>query len=235
MKIIIAPSKTMKYTDYGFKQTDLLFNNETLYLQSLLKNYNDEQLCELMKISYKQALKVYDYYHTLQNTYPALSLYQGTVFKQLEMDKYKDHLDYLDDTLRIMSAYYGVLKYNTGISPYRLDMTMKPHQINLYEYWFTPIYQYFENEDFIISLASQEFTSMIKHPSLYFIDFIEIKNNKIKRNAMIIKKARGMMLNQMILKEIKTLNELMQLNIDGFQYCSQYSQNQVLAFVREVD
>ena len=96
-------------------------------------------------------------------------------------------------------------------------------------------YQYFENEDFIISLASQEFTSMIKHPSLYFIDFIEIKNNKIKRNAMIIKKARGMMLNQMILKEIKTLNELMQLNIDGFQYCSQYSQNQVLAFVREVD
>ena len=32
-----------------------------------------------------------------------------------------------------MSAYYGVLKYNTNITPYRLDMTMKL-DIDLYKY-----------------------------------------------------------------------------------------------------
>ena len=99
-----------------------------------------------------------------------------------------------------------------------LDMTMKPNHINLYEYWYTPIYQHFENEDFIISLASKEFTDMLHHPHVYFIDFIEIEDQKLKRNAMIIKKARGQMLNQMILKEITTLDELKQLQIDGFIY-----------------
>lgn len=233
MKIIIAPSKTMKYKDYGFIQTPLIFPQETQYLLNLLQEYNDEELCTLMKISYKQALKVYDYYHQPQVLYPALSLYQGTVFKQLELQQYHQHIDYLEQHFNIMSAYYGVLQYNTGISPYRLDMTMKPHQKNLYEYWYTPIYQYFENEDFIISLASQEFTTMIHHPHIYFIDFIEIVENKQKRNAMIIKKARGQMLNQMILKEIKTLEELKELNIDGFIYQQQYSHEQTLAFVKE--
>ncbi|MEG0685523.1 MAG: peroxide stress protein YaaA, partial [Coprobacillus sp.] len=95
LKIIIAPSKTMKYKDYDFDISQPIFQKETDYIYSLLKQYNDEQLCELMKISYKQATKVYDYYHQRQELYPALSLYQGTVFKQLEIEKYNAHHDYL--------------------------------------------------------------------------------------------------------------------------------------------
>lgn len=233
MKIIIAPSKTMKYQEHGFISTPLIYPHETDYLKTQLQQYNDEELCDFMKISYKQAVKVYDYYHQSYQEHPALSLYQGTVFKQLDMNLYQSHLDYLDKHLCIMSAYYGVLKYNTGITPYRLDMTMKLDHINLYEYWYTPIYQYFENEDFIISLASQEFTLMIHHPYLYFIDFMEMKDNKIKRNAMIIKKARGQMLNQMILNEIKTLDELKKQNIDGFIYNEELSQDHTLVFLRK--
>lgn len=233
MKIIIAPSKTMKYKDHHFTKESLIFPQETQYLHTLLQQYNDEDLCQFMKISYKQAIQVYHYYHHQQEDYPALSLYQGTVFKQLDFSQYHQHLSYIDHHLRIMSAYYGVLKYNTAIHPYRLDMTMKLKNINLYEYWYTPIYQYFENEDLIISLASQEFTSMIHHPSLYFIDFIEIQNQKIKRNAMIIKKARGQMLNQCILNEIQTLDALKTLNIDGFVFDKNYSHDHIIAFVRE--
>ena len=50
---------------------------------------------------------------------------------------------------------------------------------------------------------------------------------------MIIKKARGQMLNQMILQEIETLDELKTLNIDGFTYNPQYDQEGTLAFVKE--
>ena len=67
MKIIIAPSKTMKYKDSGFELTEQFFPEQTQYLQTLLKQYNDETLCELMKISYKQATQVYHYFH---QTYP---------------------------------------------------------------------------------------------------------------------------------------------------------------------
>ena len=235
MKIIIAPSKTMKYQDYGFPTTGLLFPNETQYLHSLLNKYNDEELCQYMKISYKQALQVYDYYHKPQQAHPALSLYQGTVFKQLDLHNYHNHLSYLDQYLRIMSAYYGVLKYNTGITPYRLDMTMKPNEINLYDYWYTPIYQYFKEEDYIISLASKEFTSMIKHPYLIFIDFIIVKNGKPTRNAMLIKKARGQMLNQMIINKTVDLDDLKKLSFDGFQYNEEQSHKNIFVYIKTVE
>jgi len=233
MKIIISPSKTMKYRNDHFEIAKQNFTKETQYLYHILKQYNDEELAQLMKISSRQAQQVYRYYHDEQQKYPALSLYQGTVFKQLQTSLYHEHTDYLSKHLCIMSAYYGVLNYNSGIAPYRLDMMMKPNQINLYDYWYTPIYQYFEGEDIIISLASQEFNHMIHHPHLYFIDFIEMKNNKPKRNAMIIKKARGQMLNQMILQEITTLQQLKELKIDGFVYDEYHSHDHDIAFVRK--
>lgn len=234
MKIVIAPSKTMKYQKVPFVGSEPLFPEETQYLTNILKQYNDEQLCQLMKISYKQATQVYHYFHEEQTAHPALAFYQGTVFKQLELASYMNHQDYLSEHLCILDAYYGVLKYNTMITPYRLDMTMKPDHINLYDYWYTPLYQYFEQVDFIISLASKEFTNMLRHPHIYFIDFIIINQGKIKRNAMIIKKARGQMLNQMILNEIKTLDELKTLNIDGFTYQPDYNQEGTLAFVKNM-
>lgn len=232
MKIVIAPSKTMKYQKIPFVGSEPLFPEETQYLTNILKQYNDEQLCQLMKISYKQATQVYQYFHEEQTAHPALAFYQGTVFKQLELASYMNHQDYLSEHLCILDAYYGVLKYNTLITPYRLDMTMKPQNINLYEYWFTPLYQYFEQVDFIISLASKEFTNMLRHPHIYFIDFMINDQGKMKRNAMIIKKARGQMLNQMVLNEICTLDELKTLNIDGFTYQPDYNQEGTLAFVK---
>ena len=234
MKIVIAPSKTMKYQKVHFVGSEPLFQEETQYLTNILKQYNDEQLCQLMKISYKQATQVYQYFHDEQTAHPALAFYQGTVFKQLELASYMNHQDYLSEHLCILDAYYGVLKYNTLITPYRLDMTMKPDHINLYDYWYTPLYQYFEQVDFIISLASKEFTNMLRHPHIYFIDFIINDHGKMKRNAMIIKKARGQMLNQMILNEIKTLDELKTINIDGFTYQPDYNQEGTLAFVKNM-
>lgn len=234
MKIVIAPSKTMKYQKIPFVGSKPLFPEETQYLTNILKQYNDEQLCQLMKISYKQATQVYQYFHEEQTAHPALAFYQGTVFKQLELASYMNHQDYLSEHLCILDAYYGVLKYNTLIMPYRLDMTMKPDHINLYDYWYTPLYQYFEQVDFIISLASKEFTNMLRHPHIYFIDFIINNHGKMKRNAMIIKKARGQMLNQMILNEIKTLDELKTLNIDSFTYQPDYNQEGTLAFVKNM-
>ena len=177
--------------------------------------------------------KVIEYFRS-DETYPALYLYSGTVFKQLELLRYKEkEHEYLSKHLNIMSAYYGVLNYNSAISPYRLDMTMKPNNINLYDYWYTPVYQYFQNEDFIISLASKEFTTMIKHPDLYFIDFVEIKDTKEVRNSMIIKKLRGQMLNYMILHNITTLDELKNIELDNYIYNNDMSTHNTIVFSKK--
>lgn len=235
MKIIIAPSKTMKYLKTTIKGKDILYKEENEYLHHILKQYNDEEIMSLMKISYKQATKVMDYLNN-DKKHPALYSYTGTVFQQLELDKYQDsEYDYLDKHLNIMSAYYGVLNYNSMITPYRLDMTMKPNEINLYDYWYTPIYQYFKEEDYIISLASKEFTSMIKHPYLIFIDFIIVKNGKPTRNAMLIKKARGQMLNQMIITKTVDLDDLKKLSFDGFQYNEEQSHKNIFVYIKTVE
>lgn len=234
MKVIIAPSKTMKYIKNEIKGKDILYKEENEYLHHILKQYNDEDIMNLMKISYKQAIKVIEYYKS-EKKHPALFLYTGTVFKQLELSKYQDiEYQYLDKHLNILSAFYGILNYNSLIHPYRLDMTMKPNQINLYEYWHTPIYSYFEDEDFIISLASKEFSSMIKHPHLIFIDFIIIKNNKINRNSALIKKARGQMLNYMVLNHITAIEDIKNISFDGYQYDEEMSDQHTFVFKKRL-
>lgn len=233
MKIIISPSKTMKPMKTSIHTEEILFVKENQYLKDILLQYNDEEIMNLMKINSKQAFKVMDYYQ-IEERYPALFLYSGTVFKQLDFNQYKrEEYDYLSSYLSILSAYYGVLHYNSAITPYRLDMTMKPNHINLYDYWFLPIRSYFKDEDFIISLASKEFSNMIKHPHLIYIDFITIKNNKIQRNSMNVKKARGQMLNQMILNKIKTIKELKTITFDNYHYDEKMSTTHQLVFKKE--
>ena len=76
---------------------------------------------------------------TPQNARPALYAFNGDVYQGL--DAYTipvDKLDQLQDTLRILSGLYGILKPLDLIQPYRLEMgtTLKVgRKKNLYEFW----------------------------------------------------------------------------------------------------
>ena len=50
---------------------------------------------------------------------------------------------------------------------------------------------------------------------------------------MSVKKARGTMLNLMILNEITSLDDLKTLNADGYVYNEQMSQDYNIVFVKE--
>ena len=211
MKIIIAPAKIMKNKQLNIKQTDLLFPNKTAYLHQYLQNFSVENLHDMMKISFKMAQTVYDYYHNDDiKTTPALFCYQGTVLKQLNLKTYNESdFDYLDKYLTILSAYYGILKYNTGITPYRLDMTMKLN-IDLYQYWQQEVDDYFKNEDYLISLASNEFV----------------------RNSMYVKQARGKMLEIMVKNKITSLNAIQEVTFDDYVYQPSLSTENNFVYLR---
>ncbi len=76
---------------------------------------------------------------------------------------------------------------------------------------------------------------MIKHPYLIFIDFIIVKNGKPTRNAMLIKKARGQMLNQMIINKTVDLDDLKKLSFDGFQYNEEQSHKNIFVYIKTVE
>lgn len=232
MKIIIAPAKVMKTKYVKIEQTELLFMKKTKQLHTYLKKYSIGELHDNMKISFKMAETVYNYYHNDYDYTPAIYCYQGTVLKQLNLNSYqKEDFDYLDKYFNIMSAYYGILKYNTGIIPYRLDMIMK-FDIDLYEFWQKDVDKYFKNEDYLISLASKEFSKMINHPNLINIDFVEDKAGKLVRNSMYIKQARGKMLDMMVKNKIILLEELKKLTFDDYYYDDDLSTSNNYVFIR---
>lgn len=233
MKIIIAPAKIMKIKQTNLNSTNILFKDKTNYLKDYLSKYSIDELHDLMKISFKMADTVYNYYHQDNDLTPAIFCYQGTVFKQLSLNTYNQNdFDYLDNYLNILSAYYGILKYNTNISPYRLDMTMKL-DINLYDYWQEEINNYFKEEDYLINLASKEFITMINHPHIINIDFVEKKADKLTRNSMRVKTARGKMLEMMVKNKITNLATLKQISFDDYHYNESLSTNNNLVFIRD--
>lgn len=234
MKIIISPAKVMKYKQSNIDKSEIIFSKKTSELLEYLKQYSVEQLHDYMKISFKMANTVYDYYHNDHPYTPALFCYQGTVFKQLSLNTYsQEDFEYLNKYLNIMSAYYGVLKYNTNITPYRLDMTMKL-DIDLYKYWQLEIDEYFKDEDYIISLASKEFSKMINHPNLINIDFVQDKAGKLTRNAMYVKQARGKMLETMVKHKITSLDDLKNIVFDDYCYNEELSTSNNYVFIRNL-
>ena len=219
MKIIIAPAKVMKTKQGNIETTDILFKDKTTQLHNYLMKFNLDQLHDIMKISFKMADTVYSYFHNEYTAVPALYCYQGTVFKQLSLKDYDaDDFVYLEQYLNILSAYYGILKYNSAITPYRLDMIMKI-DFNLYQFWQDEIDNYFKNEDYIISLASKEFTKMLSHPHIINIDFVE-------------EQARGKMLDLMVKNKISDLDSLKRLTFDGYIYHEELSTDDNYVYIR---
>ena len=65
--------------------------------------------------------------------------YEGIAFQYMAPSVFEDsQFEYVQNHLRILSAFYGVLKLLDGVTPYRLEMQAKVgigDAKNLYEYW----------------------------------------------------------------------------------------------------
>lgn len=233
MKIIIADAKSLKYQNHHIQGVSPLFQKKTQYLIDLLKQLDVNDIHDLMNISFKQSQLIYDYYHHNDHLYPALSLFHGVVYKELDIKNYHDkEFDYLEKYLIINSPLYGLLRYHDLIGMHRLEMKNHINDIHLYQYWQEEIDNYFKNEDFIISLSTKEYERMIHHPHLIQIDFGDISGEKIKRNAVYLKKARGKMLDYMIKHHLTDIEEIKKIIVDDYIYQPDLSTQKKLVFLR---
>ena len=226
MKIIISPSKKQLHVTENTRNFNAL--PKTIGLQNILKKMDRTEIGKLMKIKGDLLDTVFEDIHDFgKSMAKSIEIYQGVVFSELNTIKYtKSQLAYMNESLRILSALYGVLRPDTVISPYRLDMTMKPGGINLYDYWKDEIADSFSEESIIVSLASHEFEKLLDpiKDRVVQIDF------KHKVPSYTLKKLRGGMLNQMIEKQVSSLKDLKKLEIDGFKYTPELSSDRKLVF-----
>jgi uncharacterized protein len=235
MKIIISPSKT--YSDHCHPEFPIntpQFADLTYELLGYLKSLNKDQIAKIMKLKGDLLEQAYTNIQNYENNPPnhAIYYYTGFVYKGLNLDQYHtEHFNYLEEHIRILSAFYGLLKPLDGVKPYRLDLTMKLPQIeNLTHHWSPIITKQFE-DDLIINLASQEFSQLIKQPMIT-IDFLENKKGSYKNISTYSKQARGIMLNYLIINQIKDIESIKAFNEAGYSFNEELSDTDHLVFTR---
>ena len=240
MKVILSPSKKQNMeTENSDRDITVLQLDLTERLFSQLKTLSKSDINNTFKIKGNLLEMVFDLYQSfdLKNKgLDAINCYKGVVFEQIHLN-ILDHkkFPYVNKHLTILSAMYGVLEPTTVIWPYRLDMMVKLKGINLYKYWQETVDKYFDEEDYIINLASKEFSKMIsrnKH-KLITIHFLEQQIDKsLKVISYNAKKARGKMANLIVINQINKIEEIKKYDIDGYIFNEKISDNNNYRFIR---
>lgn len=238
MKILLSPAKSLDYesklpTD---QFTEPVFIKEATKLNGVLEKKSKKQLTNLMGISEKLAELNYQRYKEFStpfntaNARPAVYAFSGDVY--VGLDAYaipQKKIMHLQETVRILSGLYGVLKPLDLIQPYRLEMgtELKVNRSkNLYEFWGDKITKSLNKElnddEIILNLASNEYfksvnTKLLKGKLISPV-FKDLKNGKLKIISFFAKKARGSMARFVIDHKINSYDDLLKFNYDGYQF-----------------
>ncbi|EHQ41196.1 peroxide stress protein YaaA [Myroides odoratus] len=255
MKIVVSPAKSLDYnTKVPFTATtEPLFVKESKIINGVLKEKTPVELMELMKIS--SNLAELNWQRNQERNYKknkkneadfrqAVYAFSGDVY--VGLDAYtlsEDKIERLQNSLRILSGLYGILRPLDEIEPYRLEMGTKMpigDKANLPAFWKPIIVDYLNKEmeegEVLVNLASNEYFSAIDQKKLkapiVVPEFKELRDGKLKTISFYAKKARGMMVRYIIDHNIQDVEGLKRFNLDGYAWSESESTANNLIFTR---
>lgn len=252
MKIIISPAKSLDFETAlpTERFTKSAFLKESKLINSIIKKKSPKELSELMDISDNLAElnwkrnKQFKTPFTPHNARPALYAFSGDVYVGLNAYTLPlEKLDALQQSLRILSGLYGLLKPLDLIQPYRLEMgTQLPvdENKNLYEFWKEKLTKSLNKElkkgELFINLASKEYSGAVDLKALKATvitpEFKDYKDGNLKIISFFAKKARGMMVRYIIDTGATTLDDLKGFYYEGYRYDETLSKGNNLVFTR---
>ena len=252
MKLVLSPAKSLDFESKlpTTKTSESCFLKESERLNKLLKKKSARSLSKLMSIS--PALGELNYERnqewqlpfTKDNARQAIYAFSGDVYRGL--DAYtipKDKIEKVQDTVRIISGLYGVLKPLDLMQPYRLEMGTKfpvGKNKNLYEFWKQKITQTLNDEleegELFLNLASNEYFKAIDVKALKVpvvtATFKDFKNGEYKTIMTFAKLARGYMTRYIIDTNANTIDDLKGFNYEGYGFTEAMSSETELVFIR---
>lgn len=228
---------------------DPLFIRDAAKVNAGIKRKSRKALKELQGISSQLAEVNFhrnqDWGSELPKIAQAAMAFKGDVYLGMEAEKWSDEdMDFANNHLFILSGLYGLLRPNTSIKPYRLEMgtSLKiGRRENLYMFWADKFAAFFKTEldpkVLLVNLASQEYfkaiqASKIKNPVLN-IEFKDYSNGKYKVLSFFAKRARGLMANYIIQKRLTSPEEIRSFNINGYYFDESSSNEFHYIFLRE--
>ena len=247
MRIIISPAKKMNVDTDSLPCRDLpRFLDRAEILLERLRELDYEELKALWKCNDKLArlnadrVADMDLYRQLT---PAILSYEGIQYRYMAPGVLSDtELDYLQEHLRILSGFYGVLRPFDGVTPYRLEMQAKLEACgvkNLYSYWNSLIADsIFRETDLVVNLASAEYGVCVSRycpPEARMIACIfgEKAGGRILEKGTLCKMARGEMVR--FLAEADSDNPEAMKGFDrlGYRFAPEESGVDTWVFLRE--
>ena len=175
---------------------------------------------------------------------PAVLAYEGIAFQYMAPSVFENsQFEYVQNHLRILSAFYGVLKPMDGVTPYRLEMQANVEigdAKNLYEYWHDMLYRSVIDESrIIINLASKEYSKCIEKyltpkDKYITISFCEQAGNKLVTKGTYAKMARGEMVRFMAENDIENPDDIKKFDRLGYIFRSDLSSDSKYVFERKI-
>jgi len=236
MKIVISPSKTMVgYSHPNFTYSSPVFLDKALSIVEMMKTKSVKDLMKLYDCSEKIAKENFLRFQDFGvYTHHAIFSYTGHQFKNLDVNSLSNEtLVYLQNKLIILSGLYGILKPLDGISMYRLPMDMKIKNKKMSLIYQNDIYDYFGAET-IVNLASEEYAiSLSKQMNIVTVEFMYMKNGKLKIDSMEAKKMRGIFLRFMAENRVESIEKLFDFNQNGYDFSEENSSSKHLVFLKK--
>lgn len=232
MKIIISPAKKMNITDTMEWKGIPVYLEQAEKLKDYIRSLSYEEARNLWKCNDKIAQLNYERFRDMEldrNLTPAVFSYEGIQYQYMAAEVLDDDaLAYLQQHLRVLSGFYGILRPFDGIVPYRLEMQAKAAVEgckDLYDYWGDLMYRELTEDGtrVILNLASKEYSKCIERylkPDDRFITVIfgEYHNGKVVQKGTMAKMARGEMVRYMAEKQIEDVNEIKRFDHLGYQF-----------------
>lgn len=252
MKLVLSPAKSLDFTSElpTPMETEACFLKEAERLNKLLKKKSVKSLSKLMSISDNLAHLNYERNQewTLpfnsENARPSIYAFSGDVYRGLDVYTLpEDKLERMQDTVRILSGLYGILKPLDLMQPYRLEMGTKMavgKNKNLYEFWKEKITKTLNEElsegEIFVNLASNEYFKAIDSKKLNVPVitpvFKDLKNGEYKVIFTYAKLARGYMTRYILESGAETVDDLKAFDYEGYHYSEPMSTETELVFIR---
>ena len=248
MRIIISPAKKMNMDTDSLPIRALpRFLGRTEELLALLRAMSPEELKALWKCNDRlvrlNVERLADM-NLRSQLPPAILAYEGIQYQYMAPGVFTgEELEYVQEHLRILSGFYGVLRPFDGVLPYRLEMQARlktPEGKDLYEFWGdTLAAEVFGETDCVVNLASREYSQCLSRyvPSgARFITcvFGERKDGKIVEKGTMCKMARGEMVRYLAENRAEDPEQMRDFDRLQYRFSPADSDGHTYTFIREV-
>ncbi|MBP3701300.1 MAG: peroxide stress protein YaaA [Lachnospiraceae bacterium] len=246
MKIIISPAKKMcSDVEYPAPVGLPVFVERTRQLMCQLQSMSYEELKKLWACNDEIASQNVERLQQmdLQRGAAALVSYVGIQYQYMAPRVFEDaYYAYVQEHLRILSGFYGIVRPLDCVTPYRLEMQAKlktEAARNLYQFWGDSLYQELTRDDhMILNLASHEYSKCIEKyltPDDTYITCIfgQLIDGKVKEKGVYVKMARGEMVRYLAERGAQSPEEAKKFDRLGFRYHAEYSDDKKYVFLME--